>query len=123
MEMRQPRRITRQLSPADEHRLKDNRQQIADELPDLITRDQMRDDASEEATLSGDLRRAVHASDVSLSRIAAEAGIPNLLLDEFLTGERTLRSDVMDRLATVLDYELEPQPPAAGETESSSEAR
>jgi len=27
-------------------------------------------------------------------------------LDEFLTGERTLRSDVIDRLAGALGYEL-----------------
>ena len=29
-----------------------------------------------------------------------------MVLDGFLTGERTLRSDVMDRLARVLGYEL-----------------
>ena len=29
-----------------------------------------------------------------------------LVLDEFLTGERTLRSDVIDRLAGALGYEL-----------------
>jgi hypothetical protein len=27
-------------------------------------------------------------------------------MDDFLTGERTLRSDVMDRLAEVLGYQL-----------------
>jgi hypothetical protein len=30
-----------------------------------------------------------------------------LVLDEFLTGERTLRSDVMDRLATLLGLRLQ----------------
>ena len=29
-----------------------------------------------------------------------------IVLDDFLTGERTLRSDVMDRLASVLGCEL-----------------
>ena len=54
----------------------------------------------------GQLRRALHASELSLSAIAAGAGITPLLLDEFLTGERTLRSDVIDRLANVLGCQL-----------------
>jgi hypothetical protein len=33
--------------------------------------------------------------------------VPLVVLDEFLTGERTLRSDVMDRLAKVLGYQLD----------------
>ena len=66
----------------------------------------MRKDARDEATLSGELRRGVHASDLPLSAIAADVGVPPVVLDDFLTGERTLRSDVMDRLARVLGYEL-----------------
>jgi hypothetical protein len=42
-----------------------------------------------------------------LAAIAAQAGITPILLDDFLTGERTLRSDVMDRLASALGYELQ----------------
>jgi len=67
----------------------------------------MRNEAREEATLSGELRRAIHANAMSLTVIAKKAGISVLLLDEFLTGERTLRSDVMDRLAGVLGYVLQ----------------
>lgn len=66
----------------------------------------MRNDARAEATLSGEIRRAVHSSDMSLTSIAAKAGIPALLLDEFLTGESTLRSDVLDRLAMVLGFSM-----------------
>jgi hypothetical protein len=106
MDKRQARRITRALSPAEQERLKEHRVQIAGELPDLAARDQMRKEAREEATLSGELRRAIHASELSLATIAARAGITPLILDEFLTGERTLRSDVMDRLAKTLGYEL-----------------
>jgi transcriptional regulator with XRE-family HTH domain len=65
-------------------------------------------DAAKETTLSGELRRAVHASELSLSKIAANAGITAVMLDEFLTGERSLPSDVLDRLAQVLGYELKP---------------
>jgi transcriptional regulator with XRE-family HTH domain len=56
--------------------------------------------------LSGDLRRTIHASPLSLADIAARVQIPVLTLDEFLTGERTLRSDVLDRLAGSMGLEL-----------------
>jgi hypothetical protein len=103
------RRITRELTPEEEDRLRRSREQIACELPDLAERDRMRNEAREEATLSGELRRAVHASPLSLSKIAERTGISPLALDEFLTGERTLRSDVLDRLAGVLGYVLQPR--------------
>ena len=61
-------------------------------------------EAREEATLSGELRRSIAQSDLSLTEVAHKTGIAPSLLDEFLTGERTLRSDVMDRLANVLGY-------------------
>ena len=96
------RRITPQLSPAQQQRLRRQREQIASELPEMAARDQMRKEAREELTLSGQLRRAIHTSELSLSAIAAQAGITPLVLDDFLTGERTLRSDVLDRLADVL---------------------
>lgn len=57
-------------------------------------------------TLSGEFRRAIHGSSLSLSIIAQRAEIPPLLLEEFLTGERNLRSDVLDRLANVLGFVL-----------------
>lgn len=66
----------------------------------------MRRDAREKTTLSSELRRAIHASSLSLTEIAARSGITLLILDEFLTGERTLQSDVIDRLANVVAFEL-----------------
>ncbi len=72
----------------------------------MAARDQMRKEAREEATLSGELRRAIHASELSLAEIAARAGIAPLVLDDFLTGERTLRSDVIDRLTGILGCQL-----------------
>lgn len=105
--MASSRRIHRDLTPAEKERLAQYRAQIAEELPDLQARDQMRKDAREEATLSGQLRRAVAASDLSLAEIAARAAISPILLDGFLTGERTLRSDVLDRLGNVLGFLLD----------------
>ena len=103
---RQARRVSRELTPAERDRVQQLREQIAAELPELIARDQLRKEARDEATLCGELRRAIHASPLSLSAIASQAGIDPTQLDEFLTGERTLRSDVMDRLAAVLGYDL-----------------
>jgi hypothetical protein len=101
-----PRRITRNLSPKQKARLKKLRSQISHELPEMIERDQMRKEARDEPTLSGEIRRAIAASRLRLSTIAADARIPPVALDEFLTGERTLRSDVLDRLATSLGFAL-----------------
>ncbi len=101
-------RITRKLAPEVRARLRRQRKQVAGELPNLIAGDQLRKEAKDEPTLSGELRRAVHASAVPLAAIAAEAGITPLVLDEFLTGERTLRSDVLDRLARSLGFHLNP---------------
>jgi len=107
MSANQAKRITRELTLQEQERLQRQRELIAKELPDLVQRDQMRKEAQEEPTLSGELRRAIHASKLSLSAIASHAGIVPSLLDEFLTGERTLRSDVMDRLAAVLGFRLQ----------------
>jgi hypothetical protein len=96
------RRPSKELTAEQTEVLIRQRALISKELPDLVQRDQMRKDAQEEQTLSGELRRAIHASKQSLTVIATQAVITPLLLDEFLTGERTLRSDVMDRLGTAL---------------------
>jgi hypothetical protein len=110
--------VTRQLTPEEQERLKRQRELIAQELPDLARRDQMRKEAQEEPTLSGELRRAIHASSLSLATIASRAGTTPLLLDEFLTGERTLRSDVLDRLASALGFRFQPVPSTRSEGES-----
>jgi hypothetical protein len=101
--------MTQDLTGEQQNRLQHNRDRIAEELSDMAARDQMRKEASGEPTLSGELRRAIHTSPMSLGELAAQAGIAPLVLDEFLTGERTLRSDVLDRLAKCLGLALTPQ--------------
>jgi hypothetical protein len=99
-------RITRTLTAAQRVRLREQRRLIAAELPELVARDRACKEAQDESTVSGELCRAVHASSRSLEQIAVQARIPTLVLDEFLTGERTLRSDVLDRLVSGLRLEL-----------------
>ena len=79
-------------------RLPEIRRQIAQELPELMERDRRMEEAAAEQTMSGHLRRSIHHNHRSLDEIAADAGIPVLHLCDFLEGERTLRSDVLDRL-------------------------
>lgn len=97
-----------ELTPEQQARLAEARRQVERELPELIAQGRALRQAADETTLSGELRRAIHASELSLARIANEAGITLLQLDEFLTGEATLPSDAIDRLAALLGYELSP---------------
>jgi hypothetical protein len=76
-----------------------DRELIDQELPALAGRDDRMREAADEDTLSGHLRRAIHHSRRPLRDIGRDAGIPTTLLCDFLEGERTLRSDVLDRLA------------------------
>ena len=99
MEKRKAKRIHVKQSAISKRQMEKWREQIAEELPDLIRRNQLADSAKKEKTLSGRLRRAVHEFPLSPMKIAEKAGITWDELDDFLTGEKTLQSDVMDRLA------------------------
>jgi len=85
--------------PAEIDRLRMLRESIAKELPILIARDQLRKAAREDRSISGAVRDVIHRSDLPLQAIATKAGLSPVEVDEFLTGERTLRSDILDRLA------------------------
>jgi hypothetical protein len=61
-------------------------------------------EAGAENTLSGHLRRAIHRSRRDRAEIAQAGGISLVELNEFLTGERTLPSDVLDRVADAADF-------------------
>jgi hypothetical protein len=94
--------------------LQRDREKIATELPELIERGRLLDEAATENSLSGHLRRAIHRSGRSLKKIAVEIGIDVFVLCDFLEGTRTLRSDVLDRLAQAVraTIQVEPAPPA-----------
>ena len=106
MERPVARRIRRELTPAESKRLKKDRELISKELPDLIEKDQIRHDAAKEDTLSGELRRAIHSGGILIPVLAEKVGVSMNILDDFLLGERTLRSDIVDRLALVLGLKL-----------------
>ena len=100
------RRIFGKLTPAQQRRLNRNRQLIEEELPDLIRRNQLAHAARKEKSFSGALRRAIHKYPSSPMKIAEAAEITWTDLSDFLTGERTLPSDAIDRLVRVLKLKL-----------------
>lgn len=88
-----------------------DRELIEKELPELQERDARMQEGAVEETLCGHLRRAIHQSRRPLGDIAGQAGISTSVLCDFLEGERTLRSDVLDRLtqAVGVNISLTPQ--------------
>ena len=86
-------------SPELLEQLRRERALIAEELGELSERHERMVEAKGEETFSGHLRRAIHRSGRLVREIAADAGVPSQVLCEFLEGTRTLRSDVLDRLA------------------------
>jgi hypothetical protein len=97
--------------------LRRDRERIAAELPELRERGQRLEEAAAENSLCGHLRRAIHRSGRALKKIAAEVGLDVFVLCDFLEGTRTLRSDVLDRLAQAVGatIQVEPTPPQRSE--------
>jgi hypothetical protein len=87
-----------QISPELILRFQQDRQAITRELPELQARNARMSQAAAEDTLSGHLRRAVHASPRPIRDIARHAGIQSDTLCDFLEGTQALPSDVLDRL-------------------------
>jgi hypothetical protein len=90
--------------------LRRDRAKIATELPELIERGRLLDEAAAENSLSGHLRGAIHRSGRPLKKIAAEVGLDVFVLCDFLEGTRTLRSDVLDRLAQAVAATIQVEP-------------
>ena len=97
-----------QLVGARIRTLRKDRALIAKELPTLEAKHDRLCEAANEPTHSGALRRAVHASKILLDDLARRAGTDLDTLDAFLTGDRTLTSDDVDRLTKILHLKLEP---------------
>ena len=94
------------LTPDHLARLEQAREQIAAELPDLVLRERRMREAAEENTFSGELRRAIHGGERDLISLAELVGTTPIQLSDFLAGDRTLRSDVLDRLVSALGARL-----------------
>lgn len=100
----------RKIDPELLEALRTDREKIAAELPELAERGKRMDEAANENSLTGRLRTAVHRSGKPLKRIAADAGLDAFVLCDFLEGTRTLRSDVLDRLAQAVGAAIQIEP-------------
>jgi DNA-binding phage protein len=79
--------------------IRQDRDAIERELESLAAQNERLFAATSEDTLSGHLRRAVHASRRPMADIAREAGIAAESLAGFLEGEHGLPSETLDQLA------------------------
>jgi len=87
------------VSPEMLLQIRRERDSIASELVDLALQDARLAAAAADGTLSGILRRAIHASRKPLRRIAEDARVSPVALNGFLEGTLALQSDELDRLA------------------------
>jgi len=79
-------------------------------------------------SLSGQLRKAIHDSDLSLYAIAKGAGIAYGVLHHFVSGRRDIRLETADKLVRLFGMQLTtPKRPkletAAGETPRGKKGR
>ena len=58
------------------------------------------------ASVSEEIRKAIQTAEVSRYRIAQDTGVEESTLSRFLTGERGLSMDAIDRLAEYFGYRL-----------------
>jgi hypothetical protein len=100
------RHIADNLSHVVMKRIRRSRALIAKELPELAKKDQCLQEAMKEPTTSGALRRSIHSSKFLLPDLADLAQTDIDTLDAFLTGERPLTSDLIDRLTKILGLKL-----------------
>jgi hypothetical protein len=87
------------VSPELLLQVRQDRETIAGELESLHLQHERLQEAANEDTLSGHLRQAIHASHRSLRELAHESGLQTEELCDFLEGNRSLSSEVLDRLA------------------------
>ena len=109
MTKREARRTHREFTPEERARWEQARDEADRELPDVLERAKRRTQALAEPTISGQLRRAIQASDLSLHQVADRIDISPVELSGFMSGDQSLSSDVLDSLAALLGYELVPR--------------
>src|SRR5688572_26120107 len=98
MPRKQFKRVRRSspLTPTEAAREKERRQNIMQEFPPLEPA------AAEPGGISDSLRTAIKESGKSVYQICKDAGISQIVVSRFLSGERDIRLATADRLARVL---------------------
>jgi hypothetical protein len=109
MTKREARRTHREFTPEERAHWEQARDEAERELPEVLDRAKRRTEALMEPTMSGQIRRAIQASEFNLSELADRIGISPVELSGFMSGDQPLSSDVLDSLAALLGYELVPR--------------
>lgn len=91
----------RKLTPAEVARDKEVRQKVQEEFPPIN-----RATAGGPDSLSGTLKQAIRDSGKSEYQIAKEAGVSQIVISRFLSGERDIRMATADKLAGALGLKL-----------------
>jgi hypothetical protein len=87
------------LSPREGRRDRDIRSKVMEEFPPL-------EGAPFSLVLSDPLREAISHSGKSVRRLAKDAGVSEVILQQFMDGERDLRLATAGRLAQILGLKL-----------------
>jgi hypothetical protein len=90
----------RRLSPAESARDEEIRRKVRAEFPPAPPA------ASASGTLSQALKDALRTSDKSIYQIAQDAGVSQIVVSRFLSGERDIRLATADKLAHALNLKL-----------------
>jgi DNA-binding phage protein len=88
---------TRRLAPEEAARDEEVRRAVEAEFPSR---------RSSPGSLSSALREAIKGSGQSVYQIAKAAGISQIVVSRFLSGERDIRMETADRLAAVLGLKV-----------------
>jgi Helix-turn-helix len=90
----------RRLSAAEIARDEEVRRQVQTEFPPSVP------SGSASGRLSQALKDALRASNKSINQIAQDAGVSQIVVSRFLSGERDIRMATADKLAEVLGLKL-----------------
>ncbi|MBX3449153.1 MAG: hypothetical protein KF777_06310 [Planctomycetaceae bacterium] len=104
------KRTMRTLTPEESARMKELAEKVEAERPLIDEKFRRMELAAEEATFSGQLRRAIHGihqRGLSLPEFLAQTGMTWEALERFLLAESPLPSDAIERIAEVLNLELQ----------------
>ena len=91
----------RKLTAEEAARDQQVRQKVMEEFPPLSASRTFQSDS-----LSHELREAIRASDRTVYQIAQDAGVSQIIISRFLSGERDIRLATADKLAESLGLKL-----------------
>lgn len=104
------KRTMRTLTPEESARLKELAEKTEAERPLIDEKFRRIELAAAETTFSGQLRRAIHGihrHGLSLPEFLSRSDMTWDVLERFLLGEAPLPSDAIERIADVLNLELQ----------------